>query len=237
MTQSSVPSFDITLWGGKGDGKSTLMAALLCHPAVRAQFPYVDPIRSAAAIEHYQPIYRFMSQNALPAGTAKAGWFEIADTRGRTIRVRDMVGGHSGGERLDPADARCLREASAAVLVHQWPNERSRPATDAIEAALSQLPADRPKVLVFTKVERYLTRADAVAWNNGTLSPREVGLAPSAERLVDIVGRDRTFAVSVYGYQGERPASQRDEFGRIVPVNVEPFCVALPFLALWKGLP
>lgn len=237
MTLPSEKVVNICIWGHRGEGKSSLFATFLCDLATRKEFPHINPIRSAAAMEHFQHFYRLLSQNQLPPPTASPGSFEVVDTRGRTIRIRDMVGGRAGGETLHPEDAQALRESDAVMLVHQWPNESSRPATDAVEAAIAQLPRDRPAVLALTKVEARLPKARAVGFNNGTLSPRDVGLPHSIERLVDVCGRDRTFAVSVYGYHGDRPASVRDELGRVLPCNIAPFCCALPFLAIWRALP
>jgi hypothetical protein len=82
----------------------------------------------------------------------------------------------------------------------------------------------RSYAIVITKVERYLAPEQVLHFTQNPIGmAKKMKAGESFIRLLENTPLNRVFPISVYGYSaGNFPAHYRDEFGRLLPQNINP---------------
>jgi hypothetical protein len=219
---------DIVLWGGQQVGKSTLLAAYLCHEPP-SWVDFTDP-ESYTAIDGLSQIWNSLRTNRIPPATLDKQIYTVRHQRGPLVRFRDMKGGNASDLARNREDAEALRRADALMILMEWPGSH-RTVLDIVAAETALRSASHcPIVVVITKAECYLTREKMALFSITPLEvAEEMKLPPDFIDLLRRVHAADIIPVSVYGYAGEYPAHYRDEFGRLVPRNIKPLNITLPF--------
>lgn len=225
--QNSRP-LDIVLWGGQQVGKSTLLAAYLCH-APPSWVDFTDP-ETHTAIDGLSEIWNFLRTNRIPPATLDKQIYPVRHKQGPLIRFRDMKGGNASDLARNRGDAEALRRADALMILMEWPGSH-RTVLDLVAAETALRSAvSCPMVVVITKAECYLTREKMALFSITPLEvAEEMKLPPDFIDFLRRVQAADIIPVSVYGYAGEYPAHYRDEFGRLVPRYIKPLNITLPF--------
>src|SRR5262245_11154315 len=111
---SENPRYEVVLWGSRGTGKSTALAAALCDPA---GVNWLDRRRSSQLLETLGSIYHDLQSNRIPNTTGGTQVLDAWSQTGSCIVFRDM----RGEEADDPIEAlkkdhlRALQAAAAVV--------------------------------------------------------------------------------------------------------------------------
>lgn len=222
----------VALWGATQVGKTTTLAAYFGkhRPAWVVQ---EDP-DTRAARRYFQDIWNALQANRLVPGTTMAIHHRLRHQDGYTVLFRDMHGGNARDVLASREDAEALYGADAAMIFIDWPGTNAVAGRVAIENALQELDPDRPTVLIITKCESHLSMADFALF---AMSPMEFaerqdfsrGLRDAMEGFTRHFRQGAVFPVTVYGWNGTRPAHFYDEFGRLVPWHIQPALVERPF--------
>jgi hypothetical protein len=222
----------IVLWGASQAGKTTTLAAYLgkhrprwierSHPATQA------------TLHDLQEIWSTLQRNQLAPGTDGAKEHLLRHRNRCLLRFRDMAGGHARSLRTHGEDARALVAADAAMIFLEWPGPRAVEVRSAIDNALQMLGRELPTALVITKCESHLAAGEFAAFAEEPLAfAREHAplsdLLDSLASFADHFRQGAIFPVTVYGWNGSRPAHFYDEFGRLVPWNIRPALIDRPF--------
>lgn len=143
------------------------------------------------------------------------------------MRFRDIKGGDAVHPTEDEIAA--LQQASGVLLCVEWPNQSL--VINDVAFGNARLFAKCPYALMITKVECHLTFDQYMLFR---LNPIDVAskqqLPESFIQLLKSVPSHAIFPISVYGYTEEnRPALYLDEFGRLIPQNINPKGIAAPF--------
>jgi hypothetical protein len=233
-------SRDIVLWGASQVGKTTALAAYFCHrPPAWLDTGAEESQRTLLALGE---TWNMLQRNQLPPPSLTPLHYEVRSRHGGMVRFRDMRGGDAetlGGRDRD-ANLRALREAAAVMLFVSWPGDGRTDGLIAARNALRQLGRhDRAVVLVLTKVEAYLPFFQLARFR--IQDPIEVARdLPSPAPFLDLLRElppAAIFPITVYGYSLEgHPAHYLDEFGQLVPWNIRPHFVELPFNHVLEGL-
>jgi hypothetical protein len=218
---------EVILWGESQVGKTSALAAYLCHNVPR----WVD-LKDAASqltIATLERIYTTLERNRLPDGTVTAKSYSVRHAvRGVEIRFRDMRGKDAG----EPTEEeRRVIDASAAVVVFvSWPGQSDVQRLSAAQTPL-RLRDDKPRALAVTKVETHLTRTELAAFMANPLEEaRKRGLPGNFINLLNEFPQQAIFFISAFGYDEKGlPAQYLDEFGRVVPSAISPVNVQMPF--------
>jgi len=179
-------------------------------------------------------IWSSLQRNQLAAGTTDATSHTLRHRDQCTLLFRDMRGAHTRSLRAHADDARALVEADAAMIFLEWPGPRGVEVRSAIDNALQMLGREHPTALVITKCESHLTSGEFAAFAEDPLGFAR-GHAPLSDLLDSLLSfvehfrHGALFPVTVYGWNGSRPAHFYDEFGRLVPWNIRPALVDRPF--------
>ncbi len=225
-------TINIVLWGATQSGKSTALAAYLWNGEVE----WLD--RRSKETEQTlvrlgSDIWDALKENRLPSGTVEARSYAVRHRQGHMIRFRDMRGEFTRNLELHAEDLESLRTAQAAILFVEWPSHLAVENMGAVERALKLISNDLPIAVVVTKVECALTMTDfsLLAMDKGNhLSRMELDTDTLNYLTRLYMLRHPVFPISVYGYDRDgNPAHYRDEFGRLVPRNIDPFNVNAPF--------
>lgn len=224
---------DIVLWGAPQVGKSTLLATYLCrHPP-----SWLDKSapETQETIDELTAIWNTLLMNRLPVASLEAKYYPLRRRDGRLIRFRDMKGGNVIDMARNREDAAAMRQADGVLMMVEWPGQRS--VQNQIAADGARRYADSKSVLVVTKVECFLTQEYTAKFSLAPMNvAQELGLADEFLELLQAMSPSNIVPVSVYGYNDGSPAHYRDEFGRLVPQNIKPYNVALPFERLLVSL-
>ena len=220
---------EVVLWGGREVGKSTLLAAYLCHEPPK--WVDLNDQETRATIDLLgSEVWNFLRTNRVPIATNNPQFYPVRHKTGSRIRFRDMKGGNASDLARNKEDAEALRRADAVMILLEWPGSH-RTVLDLLAAETALRSAHHcPLVVVITKAESYLTRERLALFS---MSPLETAagmeLPPDFVEFLRRVPAADIVPVSVYGYAGEHPAHYRDEFGRLVPRHIRPINVSLPF--------
>lgn len=230
----------VALWGASQVGKTTTLAAYLGQ--YKPWWIHRDHPDSRTTLRFFQGIWDNLQRNRLVAGTTASDEYKLRHLDGRTILFRDMQGKRSVSTWIHAGDADALTQADAAMVFLEWPGPRAADGRAAIENALQELRPDRPVALVITKCESFLTAGEFASFADDPLgfAQRHDVPADLLERLqsfVDHFRRGALFPVTVYGWNGSRPAHLYDEFGRLVPWYIRPAMVDRPFEHILSCLP
>jgi hypothetical protein len=229
----------LLLWGAKGVGKTTLLAAGLPGHRRSGLLPEVlwdapsddDPTRPdeqrVSVLLHWDALHR---NQVLPA-TAEVTDLILPLVNGNRLIVRDI----RGGDVRNPQNEPLLRAPNTGVLfIVEWPEAHIGEHLNAVRLALELCPA-QTLGLALTKCERGLD-ADDPHWLGPLGWWRE---HPGWRAHEDVLKRfgDRVWPTSAYGFDGDgRPACLLDEFGQVVPYNIRPRNAVVPFRWFFKEL-
>jgi hypothetical protein len=231
---------DIVLWGASQVGKTTALAAFLSHRP--PSWLDTSAEESQKTLVDLGEIWNMLQRNQLPPPNAIPLHYEVRSHKGSILRFRDMRGGDAetfAGEQRE-ANLQALREAAGVMLFVSWPGDGRTEGVIAARNALRQLGRQaRALVLVLTKVEAYLSFYQLASFR--IKDPLEVARElPLSAPFVDLLRElppAAIFPITVYGYSEEgHPAHYLDEFGQLVPWNIRPHFVELPFNHVVEGL-
>jgi hypothetical protein len=221
----------IALWGASQAGKTTSLAAYLGK--YKPRWIARDHALSTATVRRLQEIWDTLQRNRLTSGTTIASEYVLRHRAHCTLKFRDMKGDNVRNWAEDE-DIRALQQAAAAMLFIDWPGPQAANNRTAMGLALQTLRPEQPAVLLVTKCESHLTAAEFSAFADDPLGFAERPDCP--DELREWLGNFRehlphaaVFPISVYGWNGPRPAHCYDEFGRLVPWHIRPALVDRPF--------
>lgn len=229
----------IVLWGASQVGKTTTLAAYLGKH--RPQWIERSHSATQSSLQDLQEIWGTLQRNQIAPGTTVVSHHTLRHRDGCTLLFRDMRGINARSLRANPEDAKALAQADAAVIFLEWPSSRVVEVQTAINNALQVLGRDLPTALVMTKCESHLTSGEFAKFAEDPLgfarqhSPLHA-LLDSLESFVEHFRHGALFPVTVYGWNGSRPAHFYDEFGRLVPWHIRPVLVDRPFEYLLNRL-
>ena len=247
MTQEN-GSIDVVLWGASQVGKTTALAAYLCHQPQSTENAndqhneWLDrqADETVATLKWLNRFcWNYLRKNLRPPSTIVPQFFKVKHADGRLIRFRDMKGGHA----VDPThaesdlDYEAVRNASALIYFVEWPGQRIVNDLIAVEQGKLYAP-DCPSVLAVTKVECFLSPAQFGRFFHDPIRVAVEMKSPAGFiQILNGIPPDNIFPISVYGYSEEGfPAQYYDEFGRLVPQNIKPVGVDSLFERVLKGL-
>jgi hypothetical protein len=222
----------IALWGASQVGKTTTLAAYLGKH--RPQWIDRNHRATQTTLHELQEIWSTLQRNQVVPGTSSFTPHTLRHREQCTLLFRDMKGANARSLRAHAEDAQALVEADAAMIFLEWPGPRGVEARSAIDNALQMLGREHPTALVITKCESYLTLGELSDFAEDPLGFAR-GYAPLGDLLdslssfVEHFRHGAVFPVTVYGWNGSRPAHFYDEFGRLVPWNIRPALVDRPF--------
>ncbi|HEX4955390.1 MAG TPA: hypothetical protein VF017_18520 [Thermoanaerobaculia bacterium] len=222
----------VALWGATQVGKTTTLAAYFGKH--RPAWVVRDDSDTRMSLRSFQEIWNALQGNRLVPGTTMAIDHRLRHREGFTVLFRDMHGGNARNVLTSREDAEALYRADAAMMFIDWPGTNAVAGRAAIENALQELDPDRPTVLLITKCESHLSMADFALF---AMDPLEFAqrqdfsreLRESMESFTRHFRQGAVFPVTVYGWNGTRPAHFYDEFGRLVPWHIQPALVERPF--------
>jgi biotin carboxyl carrier protein len=227
-------------WGSTQVGKTSLFAAGLWLAWER--FATIDRVASRASVEStLMPNARFLLNNTLmPATSDDVFRIELSFKSGRKLVLTDVRGGLTNAAEA-PLARETLDGASAVLFVAEWGNPELPRQIQAVREPLQNLlDTGRPAVLAFTKCEAHLA-ADDPAWRLNGPAPEKgwwrgrTTLGRADEELLDRL--NAVWPTSVYGYDdNKRPACLLDEFGELIPFNIQPKNVTEMFLWYFNRL-
>lgn len=222
----------VALWGATQVGKTTTLAAYFGKH--RPVWVAREDSDSRLSLRYFQDVWNALQGNRLVPGTTMAIHHRLRHRDGFAVLFRDMHGGNARDLLAGREDAEALYGADAAMVFIDWPGTNAVAGRIAIENALQELDSERPTALVITKCESHLNMADFALF---AMSPLEFAqradfsreLRESMESFTRHFRQGAVFPVTVYGWNGTRPAHFYDEFGRLVPWHIQPALVERPF--------
>jgi hypothetical protein len=222
----------VALWGALQVGKTTALATYFGR-----QIPaWVDQenAENRRLLRDFRQTWDVLRRNQLVAGTTFPTLFSLRHRDGTVTSFRDMRGSKTRFSNQNVEDTDFLFKADAALVFCQWPGTSMADDENALANALIDLLPERPTSLVITKCEAHLSEGEflqfaadplAFARLQTSLSP----LVPLLEKFLAHFKRLQIAPITVYGWNGGRPAHFHDEFGRLVPWNIRPADVERPF--------
>jgi hypothetical protein len=214
----------LLFWGDIGAGKTSLLATGLLGRVAYTRLDVVDWGLSLPSVQDgLMAQYRRLTTNLVTIPTTGIPPGVRVRLRGtdRAVLFQDMMGEHARhAERPEPRQL--LEGAHAVLFVLAWSAGEWGRQFDAIAAALPAV-GDRPSALAFTMCERVLERehpawlpggeqtewwADLADWNGHEETLRKFGAV---------------WPTSSYGFSpAGDPACVLDEFGEMIPYNIDP---------------
>lgn len=223
----------LLLWGETQVGKTTLLASGLLSRT--DELPGVD---WEASIESVEGVLRErwlrLCKNMPILGTAWREDVQLTFKNGEQLVVSDVQGGMTG-ETHQPDVQKLLKEADGILVVMEWQPQNLASQMNAVEVATG-LFANRVLGLAFTKCERAFSAGDP-CWSNS--SEDWWRKKHEYERYDHILSRfgSAVWPTSAFGYDDDhRPACVLGEFGQVLPYQVEPRNVRLPFELFFREL-
>jgi hypothetical protein len=222
----------ISLWGATQVGKTTTLAAYVGK--YRPQWIDRSHGDTQSSLFELLETWNALLRNRLAPATAEGCNLTLRHRDHRTLGFRDMVGGHTDSPKGNVVDAKALMDAPAAMFFLEWPGQQTVQAVTALGNALQLLPRNGIAALVITKCESHLSAADFAAFAEEPLvfardhKPLQSLVEPMSS-FTDHFPGGQIFPLTVYGWNGDRPAHFYDEFGRLVPWNIQPALVDRPF--------
>jgi hypothetical protein len=223
----------LLLWGETQVGKTTLLATgLLAHPE---RLPDIDwsadeDDARAVLVRHWGDL----SRNLLLEPTAKATDLALPLTNGNRLLVRDIRGGDSINPHAEEAFRQPFGTAQGVLFVIEWEGRDVARHKAAIRSALP-LCRGRKVGLAVTKCERGLD-ADDPHWRAPPGWWREHAFWADHADLLEPFGA-QVWPTSSYGYDADgRPACLLGEFGQLIPYQIRPRNVELPFRWFFREL-
>jgi hypothetical protein len=221
----------VSLWGASQAGKTTSLAAYFGKQTPE----WIDQGDRATreTLFKFKETWDALRRNQIVAGTTEPGTFTLRHRDGPPIAFRDMQGGNvrypTRTEEAEP-----LYRSDAAIVFYEWPGQRAISNEAALENALIGLLPRHPAALAITKCEAHLTEVEFLQFVAAPLA--FAAQHPPLRPLVPLLQRYRAHfhrlviaPITVYGWNGGRPAHSYDEFGRLVPWNIQPAEVERPF--------
>jgi hypothetical protein len=222
----------IAFWGASQVGKTTTLAAYLGK--YRPQWIHRDDEETRKTVRAFQQVWSTLQRNRLASGTTMESNYVLRHRDGCAVQFRDMRGANSRDLVAHGADADALARADAVMIFLEWPGARAADSRAAIDNALQELSPGRPTALLITKCEGHLTAGEFASFADDPLgfARRKSSPPDLSELLESFVAHFREgalFPITVYGWNGGRPAHFYDEFGRLVPWYIRPALVDRPF--------
>lgn len=227
---------DFILWGASQVGKTTALATYLCRNREKPEWLDRNAEDSYETIKLLSKVWTHLRKNLLPPATVSAQFYSLRHKDGRRIRFRDMRGGYAVNpfqEEEGKEDIDALKKAAGMIVFIEWPGQRIVHDNIAFETA-RLFAGGYPFTLAITKVECHLLPEQVSLFFHDPLGmAKDMNLSPSFIEILRLARPNRIFPLSVYGYSAEGlPAHYRDEFGRLVPQNIKPYGVDMPFDSL-----
>jgi hypothetical protein len=221
----------ISLWGASQAGKTTTLAAYFGKQTPE----WVDQGDQASreTLFKFRETWDALRRNQIVAGTTAPATFTLRHRDGLAIGFRDMQGGNARyPDRTRESEP--LFQSDAAIVFYEWPGQRAANNEAAVENALIGLLPRHPTALAITKCEAQVTEADFLRFAAAPMAfaARHPPLAPLLPMLQRYTRHFRNLVIApitVYGWNAGRPAHSYDEFGRLVPWNIQPAEVERPF--------
>jgi hypothetical protein len=242
MDNNAAPTVEkrvVALWGASQVGKTTTLAAYFGKQIP----PWIDQedAETRGTLRGFREIWDALRRNQLVAGTSAPKVFSLRRRDGTVVGFRDMQGGQVRFPNQNGSETDALFKADAAMVFCEWPGARSADDENALENALIDLLPERPTALVITKCEAHLSEGEFLNFAADPLefSHRHTPLAPLLplmEKFQAHFKRLQIAPITVYGWNGGRPAHFHDELGRLVPWNIRPADVERPFDFLLHAL-
>ncbi|HLX08673.1 MAG TPA: hypothetical protein VKY89_12510 [Thermoanaerobaculia bacterium] len=225
------PELTIVLWGASQVGKTTTLAAYFGRATPEWVAQADGDTRQT--LRRFAQTWDALRRNQLVPGTLEPRLFSLRHRAGPRLTFRDIQGGNARNPEAS-GEGPLLFAADAALIFCEWPGARTADSETALKNALIELLPERPAALVITKCEAHLGEADFLRFAD---SPLDFAAAhPPLAPLVPLLeGASRHFRqlqiapVTVYGWNDGRPAHSYDEFGRLVPWEINPAEVERPF--------
>jgi len=228
----------ISLWGASQVGKTTTLAAYfgLETPSWVEQ----QDAETRRTLHSFREVWDALRRNQLVAGTPGPKQFSVRHRAGLRLTFRDMRGGavRAAG---DSEEHETLFQSDAALVFCEWPERRMADNETALTTALIELVPDHPTAVVITKCEAHLSEGELLQFAGMPLdfATRHPGLAPLRtllQRYRAHFNRLQIAPVTVYGWNGGRPAHAYDEFARLIPSDIHPVAVERPFEFILQAL-
>jgi len=218
----------VILWGATSVGKSTALAAYFG----KYQPTWVDreDLESTRTVAELRAAWFVLQSNQLASGTSAARDYKFKDRKGMGVVFRDMVGGVSHRPNARE-DLEALDAATGMLLFVDVTRTDAVNVQLAVDNALAEWDASRPKALVLTKCEALLTQEE---FGYFAAAPHRYPDVPALKqrlsgRLLEQFRDHPVFPITVYGWHEGMPAQYLDEFGRLVPFRIDPSLVDCPF--------
>jgi hypothetical protein len=235
----ALPGRSISLWGAAQAGKTTTLAAYFGKHTPH----WIDQNDAASrkTLHEFKEIWDALRRNQIVAGTTGPRTFTLRHRDGVALGFRDMQGGRTRfPDRFQEPDP--LFRSDAAMVFYEWPGQRTMENETALDRALIELLPGHPTVLVITKCEAHLCAREFLEFASAPLAfasshPPLAPLLPLLRRYLAHFDRRLAIApITVYGWNAGRPAHSYDEFGRLIPWNIQPAEVDRPFDFVLKSL-
>jgi hypothetical protein len=232
------PELTIALWGASQVGKTTTLAAYFGRETPEWVAQVDEDTRKT--LRRFAQIWDALRRNQLVPVTTGPHRFSLRHRAGPLLTFRDIQGGdvrNPEGSGEGPS----LFAADAALIFCEWPGPRTAESETALQNALIELLPERPAAVVITKCEAHLEEAEFLRFAEAPLefAATHLPLAPLVPLLRRALAHFRQLQiapVTVYGWNGGRPAHSYDEFGRLVPWEINPAEVERPFAFVLAAL-
>ena len=219
--------FRVALWGARSVGKTSALAAYVCHTKP-AWIDTADHETTGATVKTLLEKWNPFANKQLPFATIEISAYRLRHkSSGRMIELWDVRGG--GTEALDQGELNVLNGCDAVIHFVSWPSGEVRPLValnNAIAAA-----GHKPAALVLTKVESHLRLEEVGLFLYNPIDMAKKHRFPQElVRAMSTKCRGHVYPISVFGYGSDLlPAYVIDEFARPLPWGVAPLNVHLPF--------
>jgi hypothetical protein len=232
----------LLMWGATQVGKTTLLAFGLLHQwSLRPSINWglsADASRNEArgdVVAKLHRHYQGMARNRLGSPTLDRTDFTLVFDSGAHLKVRDIKGAQS----RDPFEEEMLRHPAprqGVLFMMEWAGDKIGEQMSAVHSGLMLCQSTRQKVgLIITKCELELDDQDP-AWRCRPGWWRDQPWLQPYQGIVSLFG-NQVWATSTYGYdEGGRPCCVLDEFGRVMPYNLQPRNVGAPFRWVFQEL-
>lgn len=226
---------ELLLWGYTSVGKTALLATAL-YSNNRSLLPIDWSNADATPNSHLRALqehWNRLSRNQMTDGTFERYAFTLALQNQNVLKIHDVRGGGAVDPFLDEffqgAD-----EHKGVLFVIGWDGRDIGSQILAINNGLVR--CDKFKIgLAITKCESALQRDDP-AWTGVPGWWRQHACWLKYEETLNRFG-GQIWATSAFGYDADgRPACILGEYGQVMPFNIRPQNVAVPFASFLKVL-